>query len=59
MQPVVSTLLWEKSGSGELGKDLSCLGEDSEDPRDTQDLLSVSSAASQISRKISQFKETS
>ena len=35
MQSVVSALLWEKSGSGEPGKDLSLLGEDSVDPRDT------------------------
>lgn len=38
MHSVVSALLWEKSGSGELGKDLSRLREDSIDPRDTRDL---------------------
>ena len=38
MQSVVSALLWEKSGSGEPGKDLSLLGEGSVDPRDTRDL---------------------
>ena len=55
---MVSALLWGQADSGEPGKDLSCLGEQCGSQGHSEP-LSVSSAASQISRKISQFKETS